>query len=127
MDASDFLIIFPQFSAEHPKRIQFALDQAAREMDITVWNNLFDDGHGYLAAHKLSKLKAAEFLTSRNAAGSIKKISGPEEGIEMSIAVNNANSFSTTPYGELYQDLLRKIGPVGITGSYDHIHNYGYV
>ncbi len=54
MDLAHFLIAFPEFGEADTPLVQAKLDEAAREIDASVWLTRADDGQGYLAAHLLA-------------------------------------------------------------------------
>ena len=49
-----FLTRFPEFRATDTSMVAAALNDAALQIDCTVWGNLAGVGHGYLTAHRLA-------------------------------------------------------------------------
>jgi hypothetical protein len=49
-----FVVRRPEFGATSTTLVQANLDEAARSIDATVWGDLAEDGHMYLAAQGLA-------------------------------------------------------------------------
>lgn len=54
MILTDFRTYFPEFTQASDGFVQATLNGAAVEMDPVVWGAQYDQGHGYLTAHKLA-------------------------------------------------------------------------
>lgn len=54
LDVSAFKVRFPEFEDAQVSLVKAKLDQASRSMDVAVWGDLFDDGHGQRTAHLLA-------------------------------------------------------------------------
>ncbi len=71
MNLAAFRVQFPEFAAAPDAMVQVFLDAAALQIDATVWLTLTDQGHGFLAAHKLALSpygQAARLSPTRTAA-----------------------------------------------------------
>ncbi len=51
---ADWRVQFPEFAAAPDALVQAFLDASELQVDAEVWGTLFDQGHGYLTAHKLA-------------------------------------------------------------------------
>lgn len=54
MDLSGFRAGFPEFLNVSDELVQAKLNLAAESVSSDVWGSLYDEGHGYLAAHLLA-------------------------------------------------------------------------
>jgi hypothetical protein len=51
---------FPEFALASDAYVSAFLDGAARQMDVDVWGDLFDDGQMFLAAHEMALTVAGQ-------------------------------------------------------------------
>lgn len=93
---AEFRIRFPEFDLATDEYLKFQLDDAALELDETVWGKLYSLGVGYLAAHKMT---LSPFGMNAKLMGTID-----------SVARDNTVTYSSTTYGRNYQRLLRAVG-----------------
>ena len=115
---SDFRTRFPEYSDSSlfpDPRIQLFLDDAESDMDVSKWDDLFDRGQLYLAAHYL--VVGTGTAQSSTAGGQSKgNVTGKSVGdVSVSYGVSNATMsdptlYSTTTYGQQYLDLVRRLG-----------------
>jgi hypothetical protein len=54
MDLAAFRARHPAFARSGDELVNAVLAAAALEMDVSVWGDSFDEGHGLLTAHKLA-------------------------------------------------------------------------
>lgn len=87
MTLNDFRIMFPEFATVPSAQVSVFLDMAAEHVNVTVWGERYDEGHGF---------KAAELLALSPSGMGTARVSGPNSGSQYGEAFRTALYAVTT-------------------------------
>ena len=117
INLSQFRTRFPEFDSVADSIVNFAINDAADDMDVTRWGTRFDSGQLFLAAHYVS-LSSTTGVPVSGSAGAISQATTGPLSVTTNIPVaKNANEamLSSTVYGQRYLRLRNMVGMGGAT------------
>lgn len=112
---SQFRTRFPEFDSIADSFVNFALSDAADDMDVTRWGDRFDTGQGFLAAHYVSISSTGNLVVSGSVGANTQATTGPlsvTKNIPMAKNMSEA-MLSGTVYGQRYMRLRSMVGMGG--------------
>lgn len=115
MTPTDFKLMFPEFAAEADNRVQLFLDQATAKLDQGRWEDLFDEGVAYLAAHEL-KVTTVSGASAAADTKVMKKVGSIQtQNSEQAILKKMENPYLSTVYGQKFNYYRKLIGLGGVS------------
>jgi hypothetical protein len=120
MTPADFIVVYPEFAAVDPVRIQFFIDRADPHFDVDRWGDFYDEGLGCYVAHSLAVSAAQTAQTQANDpdADAIRRKAADSEiafSEQVKVLQLKGSPFLRTNYGQQYLDLRRMIGIGGVS------------
>ena len=110
--------VAPELSAEDPARIDFFIEQASYYINRKFWLEKSNYAHALFTAHLML---VAGVTTGSGGSSGAGLVSSEKVGdLQINYASPNnlsANSYSTTKYGNLFEQLLRTINVSPIVSS----------
>jgi hypothetical protein len=119
MTPTEFKDRYPEFTSIDDSRIQLFLDDAALELDSSLWGNWYDRGLAALAAHFLSlSIKAGSAGGSAGSVGPVASRSVGDVSVSFGMYSGGAagtsdDFYKSTVYGQDYLRLMKLVG-IGI-------------
>lgn len=115
INLSQFRTRFPEFDTVLDAVVNFAIQDAADNMDVSRWSTRYDTGQYFLSAHYVA-LSSAGSNGNSGSVGAVSQAStGPlsvTKNIPMSKTAGDA-MLSSTMYGQRYLQLKRVVGMGG--------------
>jgi hypothetical protein len=111
--ATEFKARFPEFGELPDATVDRWLDEAARNLSTSQWNDLYDDGQAYMTAHLIVTFENLTLGTPEPGAGPVTSEKEGQVAVSISpLVIAEAfrkDSFSGTKYGRRYRELLRAV------------------
>ena len=113
MTPAEFKAIYPKFTSENDVRVQVFIDQAAVELDVDRWGDLYQRGLGLLTAHILT----AESQDAATATSAVADLTTQKKVGDVSVSRSEAmlqaqagDPLMRTTYGQEFKRLRRMVG-----------------